>query len=85
MKVQISIDDKLLSKIDAAADANFMSRSGWISLAATQALQVSEASAALTEISKCVKIIAEKNSFDDDVQRRLEDVERLTRILSGQK
>ena len=36
MKVQISLDDKLVERADVFADANYMSRSGLISLALTQ-------------------------------------------------
>ena len=36
MKVNISLDDELMKRLDDYADRNYMSRSGLISLACTQ-------------------------------------------------
>jgi metal-responsive CopG/Arc/MetJ family transcriptional regulator len=38
MKIQISIDDRLLERVDKYADENYMSRSGFASLAMSQYL-----------------------------------------------
>ena len=38
MKVNITLDDELMARVDRYADENYMSRSGLISLATTQFL-----------------------------------------------
>ena len=38
MKVQVSLDERLVERIDSFADANYMSRSGFISFATCQYL-----------------------------------------------
>ena len=42
MKIQISIREELLRKIDEDADKNFMTRSGYISYVMTQYLKAKE-------------------------------------------
>lgn len=81
-KVQISIDDALLAKIDQYADANYMSRSGFISLATSQYLHGADTVNAVKELSVCMRRIADNGNIDEQSKKDLEDFEALARLLA---
>lgn len=85
MKLGITLDDSLVSRIDSYADENYMSRSGLISLAVTQFLNAAEVTRAVRDLSFSVRKIADTGQLDDETQRELEDFERLSKLLTGQK
>lgn len=85
MKLGITLDDSLVARIDSYADENYMSRSGLISLAVTQFLNASEVTRAVRDLSFSIRKIADTGQIDDDTQRELEDFERLSKLLTGQK
>ena len=84
MKVQISLDDKLMERIDNFADNNYMSRSGLISFACNQYLNQAQVIGAVTEMSFAMKKIAEKGIVDHETMEQLEDFERLCKLLTNQ-
>lgn len=85
MKLGITLDDSLVARIDSYADENYMSRSGLISLAVTQFLNAAEVTRAVRDLSLSVRKIADTGQLDDETQKELEDFERLSRLLTGQK
>lgn len=84
-KVQITLDDELLERVDTYADENYMSRSGLLSLAATQFLNAADVSRAVKELSLAMQKIAETGRLDHDTIEQLEDFERLAKFLTPQK
>lgn len=84
-KVQITLDDKLLERVDTFADENYMSRSGLLSLAATQYLNAADVSRAVKELSLAMRKIADTGVVDHDTMEKLEDWERLANMLTPQK
>ena len=84
-KVQITLDDKLLERVDSYADENYMSRSGLISLAATQYLNSQDTFRAVKDISLAMRKIADTGSIDSDTMKQLEDFERLAHFLTSSK
>lgn len=84
-KVQISIDDELLQRVDRQADANYMSRSGLISLACSQFLNSQDVMLAIKDISLAMRKIADNGTVDQETMEQLEDFERLSRMLTGVK
>lgn len=84
-KVQITLDDKLLERIDTYADENYMSRSGLVSLAATQFLNTAEISRAVKDLSLAMRKIADTGTVDHDTMEQLEDFERVAQYLTPQK
>jgi metal-responsive CopG/Arc/MetJ family transcriptional regulator len=84
-KVQITLDDKLLDRVDSYADENYMSRSGFISLAATQFLNSQDVSRAVKDLSLAMRKIADTGSIDSDTMKQLEDFERLAQFLTPSK
>lgn len=61
MKVGITLDKNLLERIDSCANDNYMSRSGFISLACTQFLkQTNDTSNPIKEMADYMRKISEK-------------------------
>lgn len=85
MKMQISLDEKLVERIDNYADENYMSRSGLISLACTQFLNSAEVVGVVKEMGAAINKIADMGGVDDDTQKQIEDLGRTMRFLVQQK
>lgn len=83
MKVQVSLDDELMKRIDEYADQNYMSRSGLISLATTQFLNTADVTKAIIDMSLCMRKIADTGKVDHETMEHLEDLERLSKMLLG--
>lgn len=81
MKVQITLDDALMARVDAYADANYMSRSGLLSLAVTQYLNAADVTMAIKDMAVCIRKIADSGSVDHETMEQLEDFERLSKML----
>lgn len=82
-KVQISIDDNLLKRLDNFADNNYMSRSGFITVACTDYLNQKEAVSAIRDVSLAVRKIADTGTMDKESMETLENFERLAKLFSG--
>lgn len=85
MKVNITLDDELMARIDVHADRNYMSRSGLISLAVTNYLNSNDIMLAITDIALAMRKIADTGNIDDDSMEKLQDFERFCNILVGAK
>lgn len=81
-KVQISVDDELLKRIDNYSDRNYLSRSGLITLACSQYLNQAEVVTAVKDMALCMRKIADAGTVDDETQKQLEDFERLAQLLT---
>ena len=82
-KVQISVDDELLKRIDNYSDRNYLSRSGLITLACSQYLNQAEVVTAVKDMALCMRKIADAGTVDDETQKQLEDFERLSQLLTA--
>lgn len=81
MKINISLDDELVKRIESYADSNYMSRSGFISLACTQYLASADVVTAIKSLSLALNKIADTGEVDAETQHQLEDYERLANLL----
>lgn len=84
-KIQISIDDELLKRMDTYADDNYMSRSGLITLAATQFLNANEVTKAIVSLNATMQAIKETGHLDHETMEQLEDWQRLANLLTSKK
>ena len=84
-KVQISIDDELLERIDRIADSNYMTRSGLISLSCTQYVNSQDVILAIRDMSLAMRKIADTGVVDDETMQQLEDFERMNKMFLGTK
>lgn len=82
-KVQISVDDELLKRIDNYSDRNYLSRSGLITLACSQYLNQAEVVTAVRDMALCMRKIADAGTVDAETQKQLEDFERLAQLLTA--
>ena len=85
MKLTISCDDDLMKRIVDYAQRNYMSRSGLIALAATQYLNSQEMVTAITDMSISMRKIADEGKIDADTEQKLEDFERVCKVLTGKQ
>jgi metal-responsive CopG/Arc/MetJ family transcriptional regulator len=84
-KVQITLDDELMKRVDTYADENYMSRSGLLSLAATQFLNAADVSRAIKDLSLAMQKIADTGQLDHETMEQLEDFERLAKFLTPKR
>lgn len=85
MKVQISLDDNLMERLDNYADSNYLSRSGLISLACTQYLNSVEVLMLVKDMSLAVRKIADNGIVDTDTMEKIDDFERLCKMITSQR
>lgn len=85
MKLQISLDDKLVDRIDRYAEDNYMSRSGLISFATSQYLNQNELMGLIKDMSLAMHKIAESGSLDDNSIKQLDDFERTLKLLTAKQ
>jgi metal-responsive CopG/Arc/MetJ family transcriptional regulator len=77
MKIQISIDEKLVKRIDDYASKNYMSRSGFISLATSQYLNQNDVLSLFQELTIAVRKIGNTGTIDEDTKKLLEDFQHV--------
>lgn len=81
MKVQISVDDELMKRVDAFADDNYMSRSTLFTIAVTQYINAQDVTRAIKEMAVAMKKIADTGKVDHETMEELEDFQRLANML----
>lgn len=84
MKINITMNDELLARVDKFASELYTSRSGLISQAVVQYLNQQEAMNLIRLMSKAMKRIAENGEIDDETKQELADFERICQMLSIQ-
>lgn len=85
MKVNVTLDDELMQRVDSYADENYMSRSGLLSLACTQFLNAADVTRAIKDMALAMRKIADSGEIDAESKQQLEDFERLSKMLYGGK
>lgn len=83
MKIQISIDDELLKKVDAFAKKNYMSRSAVLAQGAFALIQSREISQALPEVLERLNDLSRDNDLDDDTKREVSDLQAAARLIKN--
>jgi metal-responsive CopG/Arc/MetJ family transcriptional regulator len=81
-KVNVTIPDELLKRVDDYADSNYTSRSGLITLATSEFLNAKEAMSMIKNLSLAIGKIAETGNVDDETLGIIHDFERWTKIVS---
>lgn len=82
MKINISLDDELVKRIETYADNNYMSRSGFISLACNQYLASADVVTAIKSLSLALNKIADNGDIDAETKQQLDDYKRLADLLA---
>ena len=79
-KVNISMDDELLKKMDECADARYMSRSTFISMCITDKITQIEAVKTLSLVADTLEKIS-KSDLTSDVQKEVDDLVTTSKML----
>ena len=85
MKVNISVNDDLIKKVDDYAERNFTNRSAVFAQAVNKLLLEDSIPQALGEIALAFKRIADNNAIDEESKKELEKFMYLTQLLGGTK
>lgn len=81
MKVNITMDDELMAKLDEAADEMYTTRSGFITMAVSQVLASREAINAVKTMAIAIKKIADTGEIDDTTRHQIEDFQRIATMI----
>lgn len=85
MKVNVTLDDALVERIDAHAKDFYMSRSGLVSIACAQYLNAYEGMRIMQDMALSFQKIADSGAVDDDTLAELEDLNRALKMLTVAK
>ena len=85
MKVQMSLNEDLVARADKYAKANYMTRSALVTTALNQFLLASELYSVLSEMSVCMRKIADTGSIDESTKKDIEELELLAKMLVESK
>ena len=87
MKVNIAIDDELMSKVDDYCNAYYQSRSGFFASCAVEKLQAIESLNTLAEITSVLdKVASNETGIDEDTQKEIDELTKLsTKLLKYAK
>lgn len=80
-KVNITINDELLKRIDEYADENYTSRSGLIGIGMAEYLNARETMALVKNLSLAIGKIAETGNVDNKTMEAIKDFERFTKMV----
>lgn len=81
VRLNISLDETLLQRIDQFAEENFLSRSGLLSVAANEFINSSLLVTAFNDVAFSIRKIADNNQIDDESLKKLEDFEKVAKML----
>lgn len=84
VKINITLDEELLGRIDEYSEDNYMNRSSLITMATTRFLNEAEVIKTVKEISYCFKKIVDSGKVDEETKRQLESFEFFARCLGEQ-
>lgn len=85
MKVNITLADDLMNRVDNYASANYMSRSGLISFAVTQFLNQSDVIMCIKDMSLAMRKISDTGIVDKETIKQLEDFQRFAEVFTVKK
>lgn len=83
MKVNITLNDDLLARIDKYSGENYMTRSGFVSHACNQYLAQVEMADLMKNCSAALATIARTGSCDPETMKQLEEFTLMASIALG--
>lgn len=85
VKVQITLEDTLLSNLDSYCEKNYINRSAALSLMASQFLMQQQLMDSLSDLSYAMKVCAEKGGLDSETEEKVKEFELLAKIVTGNR
>lgn len=80
MKFSISMNDELVKRVDRAAEAEYQTRSAYISSAVTQMLNSQEVVFALRDLVVLLRQVYDSGKLDDDGIEKLKQLEAVLQL-----
>lgn len=81
VKVQITMEDKLLYELNDYCDKNYINRSLAISQAVVAMVNQQRMVDAISDVSIALKIAAEKGTLDDNTKKEIQNFEALSKMF----
>lgn len=81
MKVQMSLSEELVKRLDSYAKSNYLTRSATVTIAVNQFLANNEAQGLLRDMSMAMKKIAETGVLDDNAKAQFQKFESAFEIM----
>ena len=81
MKINITVPDELLERVDNYCEANYLKRSTVFQWGVAQLVNQREAVQALSSMAMTLRKIAEEGKIDEETQRELADFERVCQLI----
>lgn len=85
MKVNITVDDALMERIDNYAKKNYLSRSGLMALACNEYINTREIMMLVKDMSLAMRKIADTGNIDAKTFEQLKEFERLAKFIISQQ
>lgn len=82
MKINITVPDELLERVDNYCENNYLKRSTVFQLSVAQFINQRETVVALNSIALTLRKIADEGKIDEETQRQLADFERVCRMIA---
>lgn len=81
VKLNITIDEELMRRVDEYCDDNFLNRSALFSVAVSEHLNAYEAAKAVKDMALTMRKIADRGEVDPELIKELEQFEKLASFL----
>ena len=82
MKINITINDELLSRVDELAKEQYMSRSGFIAQAVVNYMNQQESMKMIRMMTKAMQRIAETGTVSEETKKEFEQIQQFCQYLS---
>lgn len=82
MRINMTLNDELLKRIDNYAKSNYMSRSSVVSFACNQFLMANELQSLMIDMKRALQTIANKETITDEQLKELEKFENLCDLIT---
>lgn len=83
VKVNITIDEELLARIERMADDFYTSRSGLITIGMSEFVLKADVSRVLLDINLALRKLADSGVVDETLQKKLADFEVFAKMITG--
>lgn len=84
-KINITLSDDLLKKVDIYADEHYMTRSGFFSMCAVEKIQADEIVQSIHLMTKCFKKISDSGFVDEETQKELDKLISISELFDSYK
>lgn len=81
MKINITIPDELLERVNHFCEDNYLKKSTVFQLGVAQFINQKEAVSALRSMAVALEKIADEGKIDEEAQRELADLQRLCQVI----